>query len=88
MAVYALKKDCCCNPRLSLRRIGPGKYAMGESKKPLMMRCVGKTPMVRIGGGWENLRTFLAAHDKYVGFYRPISVSGTNKNKKTLPLST
>jgi hypothetical protein len=61
--VCALKQECCCTPKIGLVRLGPGKYTLDASKKPLMLRLVGKNVLVRVGSGWDSLRAFLQEHD-------------------------
>lgn len=61
--VHVLKHECCCTPRLGLTRTGPGKYVLGATLKPLMLRSIGKNVMIRIGGGWDNFRAFMLEHD-------------------------
>jgi hypothetical protein len=40
-------------------RVNKGKYRIGDDKRLLLMRVLRNSVMVRVGGGWENLTTYL-----------------------------
>ncbi|CAD5205427.1 unnamed protein product [Bursaphelenchus okinawaensis] len=42
---------------------GAVKYAFGDSQMKRMVRILHSTVMVRVGGGWEELSSFLKTHD-------------------------
>eukprot|EP00052_Salpingoeca_macrocollata_P020586 m.173372 g.173372 ORF g.173372 m.173372 type:complete len:1318 (+) comp21301_c0_seq1:96-4049(+) len=65
-AVQQLLEQCVCRPPMTCVRDGPGryKYGSGTDKNSFTVKESGKNVVVRVGGGWESFRTFLATHDK------------------------
>ncbi|CAD5207880.1 unnamed protein product [Bursaphelenchus xylophilus] len=54
------------NPEIAAERETKGgavKYAFGDSQMKRMVRILHSTVMVRVGGGWEELSSFLRTHD-------------------------
>lgn len=54
---------CTCPQRYRAYHVGDGKYRFGESQKLRLVRILRSTVMVRVGGGWEPLTTFLQKND-------------------------
>lgn len=54
---------CTCNQRYRVYHVGEGKYRFGESQKLRLVRILRSTVMVRVGGGWEPLISFLQKND-------------------------
>eukprot|EP00053_Salpingoeca_punica_P017349 m.167060 g.167060 ORF g.167060 m.167060 type:complete len:1410 (-) comp17186_c2_seq2:291-4520(-) len=62
-AVKDIFLECLCHPPIFVRRVSPGEYSFGPDSKPHLIRVVGKSINVRVGGGWDTLRNFLLTHD-------------------------
>lgn len=54
---------CTCNQRYRVYHVGERKYRFGESQKLRLVRINNSAVMVRVGGGWEPLITFLQKND-------------------------
>ena len=54
---------CTCVQRYKVYHVGEGRYRFGESQKLRLVRILRSTVMVRVGGGWEALDTFLQKND-------------------------
>lgn len=54
---------CTCTQRYKVYHVGEGRYRFGESQKLRLVRILRSTVMVRVGGGWEPLVTFLQKND-------------------------
>eukprot|EP00047_Mylnosiga_fluctuans_P004079 m.232584 g.232584 ORF g.232584 m.232584 type:complete len:1689 (+) comp12383_c0_seq1:42-5108(+) len=48
------------NPHFRMKRVAAGRYIFGQ--KVLLMRILHGSVMVRVGGGWEELRSYLVKH--------------------------
>eukprot|EP00049_Salpingoeca_infusionum_P008396 m.136707 g.136707 ORF g.136707 m.136707 type:complete len:1587 (-) comp14001_c0_seq9:5440-10200(-) len=46
----------------SIKRVGKGKYRLGNDRRLLLMRVLSNKVMVRVGGGWEDLKRYLTQH--------------------------
>jgi len=55
--------QCSCPTMFSLRKVGDGKYQIGDSKALIYMRILRNHVMVRVGGGWDTLENYLNKHD-------------------------
>lgn len=66
-----------CGTSLQLKRIGPGRYTIGDSDKNIFVRILRsvrvhlRSPaqafqhiVVRVGGGWDSLKNYLLTHKK------------------------
>lgn len=54
---------CTCSQRYKVYHVGEGRYRFGESQKLRLVRILHSNVMVRVGGGWEALATFLQKND-------------------------
>uniref|UniRef100_A0A6G1S6P5 Microtubule-actin cross-linking factor 1 n=1 Tax=Aceria tosichella TaxID=561515 RepID=A0A6G1S6P5_9ACAR len=54
---------CTCPQRYRVYHVGEGRYRFGESQKLRLVRILRSTVMVRVGGGWEPLTSFLQKND-------------------------
>lgn len=54
---------CTCQQRYKVYHVGEGRYRFGESQKLRLVRILRSTVMVRVGGGWEPLISFLQKND-------------------------
>lgn len=54
---------CTCAQRYRVYHVGEGRYRFGESQKLRLVRILRSTVMVRVGGGWEPLSSFLQKND-------------------------
>lgn len=54
---------CTCQQRFKVYHVGEGRYRFGESQKLRLVRILRSTVMVRVGGGWEPLISFLQKND-------------------------
>lgn len=54
---------CTCAQRYKVYHVGEGRYRFGESQKLRLVRILRSTVMVRVGGGWEPLVSFLQKND-------------------------
>lgn len=54
---------CTCQQRYRVYHVGEGRYRFGESQKLRLVRILRSTVMVRVGGGWEPLTSFLQKND-------------------------
>lgn len=54
---------CTCTQRYKVYHVGEGRYRFGESQKLRLVRILRSTVMVRVGGGWEPLISFLQKND-------------------------
>lgn len=54
---------CTCAQRYRVYHVGEGRYRFGESQKLRLVRILRSTVMVRVGGGWEPLTSFLQKND-------------------------
>eukprot|EP00054_Salpingoeca_dolichothecata_P016703 m.98504 g.98504 ORF g.98504 m.98504 type:complete len:1703 (+) comp22106_c0_seq1:27-5135(+) len=45
---------------LDIRRLSKGRYLYGPTNKLMLVRITNEQVMVRVGGGWEPLKSFLA----------------------------
>merc|ERR1711892_195175 len=55
--------QCSCPTMFTLRKVGDGKYQIGNSKALIYMRILRNHVMVRVGGGWDTLENYLNKHD-------------------------
>lgn len=60
---------CTCSQRYKVYHVGEGRYRFGESQKLRLVRILRSTVMVRVGGGWEPLISFLQKNDPCRGEY-------------------
>ncbi|CAF0993741.1 unnamed protein product [Adineta ricciae] len=61
--VEQMTNSCCCAQRFPVKRIGEGKYRIGESGTVIFIRILRYHVMVRVGGGWDTLENYLNKHD-------------------------
>merc|ERR1712146_400651 len=61
--VAAIVSDLELSPD-QVQRVGDGKYKFFKVDKIVSIRCVGQRVVVRIGGGWQDLKDYLAQHQK------------------------
>lgn len=54
---------CTCSQRYKVYHVGDGRYRFGESQMLRLVRILRSTVMVRVGGGWEPLASFLQKND-------------------------
>eukprot|EP00056_Hartaetosiga_gracilis_P011395 m.171663 g.171663 ORF g.171663 m.171663 type:complete len:3135 (-) comp13499_c1_seq14:1131-10535(-) len=52
----------CMVGKEDVERVGRGKYKFFGEDKVISVRTVGKVTMVRVGGGWQNLKEYLKEH--------------------------
>eukprot|EP00045_Choanoeca_perplexa_P018097 m.277744 g.277744 ORF g.277744 m.277744 type:complete len:3260 (-) comp17712_c0_seq2:2323-12102(-) len=60
-AVGRVAMDLGVNPD-QIKRVAPSKYRFFGDSKTVSTRSVGKKIVVRIGGGWQDLREYLQQH--------------------------
>lgn len=58
-----LLDECCCHHRFDYIKVDENKYRFGDSQKLRLLRILRSTVMVRVGGGWETLQSFLQKND-------------------------
>lgn len=58
-----LVNQCCCAHRYEYFKVDENKYRFGDSQKLRLLRILRSTVMVRVGGGWETLLSFLQKND-------------------------
>eukprot|EP00051_Salpingoeca_urceolata_P012857 m.160210 g.160210 ORF g.160210 m.160210 type:complete len:769 (-) comp17621_c1_seq7:94-2400(-) len=46
-----------------LKRVKKGKYVVAKTNKNLFVRILNKQVVVRVGGGWDTLKNYLATHE-------------------------
>lgn len=56
-------EQCKCSQRFKVYHVGERRYRFGESQKLRLVRVSRSSVMVRVGGGWEPLATFLQKND-------------------------
>ncbi|CAH1789990.1 unnamed protein product, partial [Owenia fusiformis] len=54
---------CTCRHQFKCAKIGEGKYKFGENQKLRLVRFLNSTVMIRVGGGWVTLETFVEQND-------------------------
>jgi len=64
---------CTCTQRYKVYHVGEGRYRFGESQKLRLVRILRSTVMVRVGGGWEPLNSFLQKNDPCRGKSLPLA---------------
>jgi hypothetical protein len=67
VAVDGILRECVCNPRVELTRMGHESYMLSgldNHDKPVCLMVRGTQVVIRIGGGWANFKQHLEEHDK------------------------
>ena len=55
--------SCCCENKFKCEMVSAGKYKFGEMQKKHLVRILRTNIVVRVGGGWETMESFLNQHD-------------------------
>lgn len=54
---------CTCEQQYPMIRVSEGKYTYGDNLTPIFLRVLRRHVMVRTGGGWDTLESFLGKKD-------------------------
>ncbi|ESO03434.1 hypothetical protein HELRODRAFT_141530, partial [Helobdella robusta] len=61
--VRLILSRCRCEHQYPMIRLSEGRYTYGDNLTPIFMRVLRRHVMVRTGGGWDTLESFLDRHD-------------------------
>eukprot|EP00042_Codosiga_hollandica_P059247 m.908496 g.908496 ORF g.908496 m.908496 type:complete len:2276 (+) comp60102_c0_seq5:98-6925(+) len=62
-AVLSAMNECTCSKQIKLVRLSRGRYRIENSDRIIFIRLMRDFVMVRIGGGWDTLGSFLTKID-------------------------
>ena len=63
LEVQNVVASCCCENKFKCEMVSAGKYKFGEMQKKHLVRILRTNIVVRVGGGWETMESFLNQHD-------------------------